>query len=84
MVSESRMTQLEGYVAGWKELLAKSQEQLARLLRLKALTTSVRDQNDMEVLDKRIQQEDHAVNQYQKALTYAESRLGQAQGGQDV
>jgi hypothetical protein len=78
------MKQLKGYVAGWKELLAKSQEQLARLLRLKALTTSVRDQNDMDVLDKRIEQEDYAVNQYQRALTYSESRLGQAQGGQDV
>lgn len=84
MVSDERMKQIESYVAYWEGALARSTEQLAYLLKLKELCTSVTDHTGTEILDDRIFQEDYAVKQFHKGLIRAQHQLGLARSGQEA
>lgn len=84
MASEERIKQIEAYVSYWEGALARSQEQLAYLQKIKSLNAQITDQAGSEILDDRIFQEDYAVRQFQKGLLRAQHQLGLARSGHEV
>ena len=84
MVTKERMKQLEAFVDFWREALKRSEEQRLSLLRVQEIGISILDDDGRDILPKRIEQEDLAMQAYHTGLIRAEALLGRAQSGQDV
>jgi len=84
MASESRIKELEAYVADWRAWRGETVAKRDSLLRLIEKSKAARDTTLEEVLQPQVDNLDAAALQYDKCTIFMEDRLARARAGEDV
>lgn len=84
MVNQHRVEALERYCVQWKAILENSIEGITNFLELKSSGFSNESDDEVDCLQKQIDELDGRVKTYQAILITQESLLDRARNGEDI
>jgi len=83
MISPERLRDLEFIADLWLKGMKRAKKQFDELIRLRQ-SGHIHAPDDVEFLNRRIEAEDHAISEYLKAHTLANSLVDRAKSGEDI